>query len=78
MHKSRYPCPGPPRMSAVFKVEDMSCGHCVSTIRAALQEAMPGVPVQIDLERHLVTVDGDAGLAATTMREAGYEPVPSA
>ena len=58
-----------------FAVEDMTCAHCVGTIRSALEAGMPGAPVAIDLDTHRVTVDGDAEAAAAIIRDAGYEPV---
>lgn len=57
-----------------FQVKDMTCGHCVGTIRKALEESMPGTAVDINLESHEVTVAGDALLAEKTIRDAGYEP----
>ncbi len=57
-----------------FAVSDMTCGHCVGTLRDALSRALPGAPVEIDLARHRVTVDGDAGKAAAAIRAAGYTP----
>jgi copper chaperone len=57
-----------------FAVSDMTCGHCVGTVRAALQRALPGVPVEISLDAHRVTVDGDAAVAAAAIRAAGYTP----
>lgn len=59
---------------AKFEVADMTCGHCVSTIRRALEETMPGTPISINLESHEVTVAGDAVLAEQVIRDAGYEP----
>lgn len=64
----------PDTSGATFKVEDMTCGHCESTIRKALGETMPGAAVTIDLASHEVTVAGDAAVAEKTIREAGYEP----
>lgn len=64
----------PEASGARFKVADMTCGHCESTIRKALGETMPGAVVTIDLASHEVTVAGDAGLAEKTIRDAGYEP----
>ncbi len=34
-----------------FKVAEMSCGHCVGTIRKAFDQMMPGVGVGIDLDK---------------------------
>jgi copper chaperone CopZ len=60
---------------ARFRVADMTCGHCVATIRQALTAGMPGIDVSVYLAAHEVVVAGDARLAATIMREAGYEPM---
>lgn len=57
-----------------FKVEDMTCGHCEKAIRSALAESLPGADVNVDLENHEVTVNGDQAIAETAIREAGYEP----
>ncbi|MGB3289400.1 MAG: heavy-metal-associated domain-containing protein [Burkholderiaceae bacterium] len=59
-----------------FQVNDMTCGHCVGTITAALNSAVPAAKVSIDLPSHSVRVDGaaDAGLVERTIREAGYTP----
>lgn len=57
-----------------FIVNDMSCGHCVATIQKAFAQAMPEARVEIDLSRHLVSVNGDAARAADIIREAGYTP----
>ena len=64
-----------PPLPVRFSVEDMSCGHCVQTIRTALAQQMPGAPVEIRLDDHTVVVDGDAGRAEAAIREAGYTPV---
>lgn len=59
---------------AIFKVEDMSCNHCVGTIKSALESKMPGVPFEIDLAAHRVSVSGDKAKAETVIRDAGYTP----
>jgi copper chaperone len=61
-------------MSAIFTVPDMTCGHCEKTVRGALDEALPGATVAIDLTSHRVTVAGDAARAEEAIREAGYSP----
>lgn len=63
-----------------FEVQDMSCGHCVSTITKALKEADPGAQVQIDLARHRVEVTStqcDALHLREVIAEAGYTPQPA-
>lgn len=59
----------------VFKIEDMTCGHCEKTIVKALAEALPGRAVSIDLAARKAIVEGDAALAEQAIREAGYTPV---
>lgn len=62
-----------------FEVNDMTCGHCVSTIAKALQAADKDAKVEIDLASHRVQVQpaaADAGELAEAIREAGYTPVP--
>lgn len=43
-----------------FEVNDMTCGHCASTITKAVKTIDPGADVQVDLGRHLVSVATDA------------------
>lgn len=63
-----------------FQVNDMTCGHCVSTITKAVKEADKTAQVQIDLASHRVAIEpGEA--SADELRdaivEAGYTPVPA-
>lgn len=55
-------------------VNDMTCGHCVGTIRGALDEALPGTQVEIDLAAHKVSFTGDKARGEAAIREAGYTP----
>jgi copper chaperone len=58
-----------------FLVRDMTCGHCEKTVKQALDKALPGVPVAVDLANHRVTLDGgDATKAEDAIRDAGYTP----
>lgn len=60
-----------------YRVNDMTCGHCVSSITKAVQQAVPGVTVDIDLEHHLVRIDASPQEQMTienAIREAGYRP----
>jgi copper chaperone len=62
-----------------FQVNDMTCGHCVSTITEVLKGADKDAKVQIDLPSHRVQVEpvhADAGELADAIKEAGYTPVP--
>jgi copper chaperone len=60
-----------------LRVPDMSCGHCVSSVSAAVR-GLPGVTaVRVDLESKLVEVDGDGvdvSPVEEAIRAAGYEP----
>jgi copper chaperone len=61
-----------------FEVNDMTCGHCVSTITKAIQAADPGAQVEIDLSTHRVQVQpvaGDEMRLAGAIAAAGYTPV---
>lgn len=62
-----------------FEVNDMTCGHCVSTITKALKAADKEAKVQIDLATHRVQVEpvsADADELAEAIQDAGYTPVP--
>lgn len=62
-----------------FEVNDMACGHCVSTITKALKATDRDARVQIDLATHRVQVEpvsADANELAQAIRDAGYTPVP--
>jgi len=62
-----------------FDVQDMTCGHCVSTITKALKDTDRDAKVQIDLATHRVQVEpaaADADELAEAIRDAGYTPVP--
>lgn len=60
----------------VFKVEDMTCGHCVKTITNAVQAAFPNAQVSTDLSSHQVTVTGggDPQKVADIIKDEGYTP----
>lgn len=61
-----------------FEVNDMTCGHCVSTITKALKATDRDAKVEIDLTSHRVQVQpasADAEELAEAIKEAGYTPV---
>lgn len=63
-----------------FQVQDMSCGHCVRAIKAAVRELDAGAAVDVDLARHLVRVQSgrlDASLVREALARAGYPAVDS-
>jgi copper chaperone len=62
-----------------FEVNDMTCGHCVSTITKALKAADRDAKVHIDLAAHRVQVESasaDPQELADAIKEAGYHPAP--
>lgn len=63
-----------------FRVDDMTCGHCASTITKALKAADRNARVTIDLGQHLVMVEpteADTQELSDAIAEAGYTPVPA-
>ena len=59
-----------------LKVEDMTCGHCASTITKAVEAGLPGTRVQADPATKLVAIRGTQDLAKVEalIRSAGYTP----
>ncbi|MFC4336891.1 heavy-metal-associated domain-containing protein [Salininema proteolyticum] len=64
-------------MESTYKVEGMSCGHCVTAVTGELKEVGGVTGVAVDLEGGLVTVTSEKELELDTVREAideaGYE-----
>jgi copper chaperone len=61
-----------------FRVGDMTCGHCASTITKAMKAVDTDAKVSIDLGAHLVQVESaraDAKKFGEALAEAGYAPV---
>jgi copper chaperone len=58
----------------IFTVTDMTCNHCVGTVRKALEEALPGAEITVDLGTHRVEFTGDKAKGEAAIREAGYTP----
>lgn len=62
-----------------YRIEDMTCGHCVSAITRAVRDVDAGAKVDVDLASHLVRIDtthADAAEFGEAITEAGYTPVP--
>ena len=59
-----------------LKVEDMTCGHCASTITKAIEAGLPDTRVQADPATRLVSVRGTRDLAKveTLIVGTGYTP----
>jgi copper chaperone len=64
-----------------FDIQDMTCGHCVSSIAKAVQAIDQGAQVTADLATHRVQIEptkSDRLQLSDAIREAGYTPVPIA
>lgn len=61
----------------IFTVNDMTCSHCVGTVRQALEEALPGAEISVDLDTHKVSFTGDRAKGEEAIKEAGYTPEPA-
>ena len=59
-----------------FKVSDMTCGHCASTITKAVKDLDAGAKLDISLAEHLVRVESKASREDLqhAIAEAGYTP----
>lgn len=58
----------------LFRVENMSCGHCVRAITATIHALEPRATVDVDLAGGTVRIAGslDAEAAVRAIREEGY------
>ncbi len=64
-----------------FEVQDMTCGHCVSSITKAVRAIDQGAQVTADLATHRVRIEpteADKTQLSDAIREADYTPVPIA
>ena len=62
----------------VFQVDDMTCGHCASSISKAIRAVDVGAKVEVDLTRKCVIVEPTEASPAELREaivEAGYSPV---
>ena len=62
-----------------FTVNDMTCGHCVSSIAKAIRAVDKGAKIDIDLASHLVKVEPTEATSAElaeAIKDAGYTPEP--
>lgn len=60
-----------------FKVDGMTCGHCVQAITKTLTQLDKGAKVLVDLSSQLVRVESshDPKTLAAEIEEAGYTVV---
>lgn len=75
-----FPARRPQPDTVVLRVEDMTCGHCVGAVTAAVERDLPGTRATVDLGRKTLTVGGteDAAAVARAVASAGYTPAPAA
>lgn len=68
------------KMKTEFLIPDMTCGHCVKTITAAVHRVAPDAVVAAQVDTHRVTVEGPADAAAleAAIRAEGYDARPVA
>ena len=61
-------------MNQVFKVEGMSCGHCVGAVTNAVKSLDPQAEVKVDLASGKVEVQSqqDAAAIAKAIEDEGY------
>ena len=59
-----------------FKVSDMTCGHCASTIAKAVKEVDAAGRCEVDLEAKRVRIESthEADEFRAAIEEAGYTP----
>ena len=61
-----------------FQVNDMTCGHCISSITKAVKTVDSGARVQIDLATQRVDIEPVEAVAtqlSEAIKEAGFTPV---
>ena len=63
-----------------FKVGDMTCGHCVSTVTRAVKQVDNDATVEVDLGSKRVSIGSirEAAKFEQAIREAGYTPQSAA
>jgi copper chaperone len=60
--------------TTTYSVPEISCGHCKSTIEAAVQGLDDVARVEVDIDAKTVTVDGGGRDAIiTVIEDAGYD-----
>jgi len=61
-----------------FNVNDMTCGHCASTITRAVREVDAAGKCEIDLANKRVRIDSERPVEdfRAAIEGAGYTPIP--
>lgn len=59
-----------------FRIDDMTCSHCVSTITKAVQSLDRAAKIEIDVAAKRVRVESPVGpyKLAAAIRSAGFTP----
>lgn len=59
-----------------FRIPDMTCGHCASTIARAVASVDKSARIEVSIPQKLVTVTSNAAETelAQAIRESGYAP----
>ncbi len=62
--------------TVTLHVEDMTCGHCASTVRQAIEASFASAQVEADPGARRVTVSGidDPARLREVVRAAGFTP----
>jgi copper chaperone len=62
-----------------FTVNDMTCGHCASTITKAVKEVDAAAHCEVDLAAKKVRIESslDPSEFQAAIDDAGYTPVPA-
>ena len=67
-------------MTLIYRVDGMSCEHCVVAVTGEVGEVAGVTSVDVDLDSKLVTVSGaaiDDAAVVAAIDEAGYDAVPA-
>ncbi len=62
-------------MLKTYKVEGMTCCGCASAVEKALQEALPGATIDVNVAVNEVTIEpaGDDDLVKNVVEDAGFD-----
>ena len=67
-------------MTLIYRVDGMSCEHCVVAVTGEVGDVAGVASVDVDLDGKLVTVSGaaiDDAAVVAAIDEAGYDAVPA-
>ncbi len=63
------------RKQETYKVDGMTCGGCVGSVKRALSAALPAAQIEVSLERGEVRVEGEHEASAVqgVIESAGFD-----